>query len=279
MVMEDAMFWWALVIYVVVAYMAFSTVFTPVIALIVDQGVRKQIGLSKLIWNIVCILAANITLFIVALSSKLIFLLVCTLVGELLLWIILTNIIKKQTIEKFKNSFFSFYPIFKSRLKTFLLQPLFWLNYFNLTIYEIPILGLLKVLVISIVLVFPLYLRGPIITYVDNTVIKDDCAIIIPNMEISIKSISNSEMNYTNNDEKKWTFSVKGDGLYIPEGEYIFLCDFRKSESNGDKKYTYSVNDLEVIRKINKGKLYYLKYNLEKFEGGKFRVSLFFEEE
>ena len=122
------MLWWKVIIYIFAAYIAFSSAFTPIITLIVSEGLRKQAGFSKSIWNIICVLAANIVLCKFVPSSELIIFLVCTLVGEIILWIILTIIIKKQVIAKLYNYFFAFCPLFKSGLTNFLLQPLFWLN-------------------------------------------------------------------------------------------------------------------------------------------------------
>jgi hypothetical protein len=115
------------------------------------------------------------------------------------------------------------------------------------------------------------------LTSVDSDVTKENCAVVIPNREISIKSITGDKISYTKNNGKKWHFSVKGDGLYIPEGKYLFLCDFYKKESAGNTEYTYRVNDLKVTGYMEPGKTYYLKYHLERLEDKKFRVSLSFD--
>jgi hypothetical protein len=267
---------WLVVIYIIMAYASLSTVFTPVIALIVHQGLRKKAGLSMSFFNLGCILASNILLYMIVTGFKLpISLLWYTLIGEVILWIILTKIIKKQVIYRFKDDFYFFYPYFNSKMKNFLLQPLFFFNRI-----DDENAAFLKLLFIPLVFCFSLFFwrTHTIVVAVDDTAIKSNCAIIMPDMEISIKSISNNEITYTNNKEKKWTFPIKGDGLYVPEGEYLFLCDFYKGDYKNETILTYSRNDIKIIANIKKGKVYYLKHNLEIVENNRFRVSLFIEE-
>jgi hypothetical protein len=270
--MECIMLLPGVIIYIIASYAVLSTLFTPVIALIVQPGLRKAAGISCSFFNMGNILAANIAIFVVALRLNLTILFVCcTFICEIVLWIILTIIIRKQVILKFRNDFFNFFPHFRPKLKNFLLQPLF---FFNLIDNESA--PFLKILFMSILLFIPMqFIRVPIIKSVDNTAIKSDCAILMPDAEITIKSISNNEITYTNGKEKKWYFYMTGDGLYIPEGEYIFLCDFYKGGSEGEKAITYSFNDIRITGKLEKGKAYYLKHSFKILEDDRFPVSLF----
>jgi hypothetical protein len=269
------MYWQGVVIYIIAAYAVLSTLFTPVIALIVHPGLRKKAGISISFFNIGSILAANIAICVLSLKLNLTILFACcTFIGEIVLWMILTIIIRKQVILKFRNDFFSFFPHFRPRLKNFLLQPLF---FFNLIDDEKA--AFMKLIFMCILLFIPMqFIRAPIITSVDNTAIKSDCAILMADMEITIQSISNDEITYTNSKGKKWYFYVTGDGLYIPEGEYIFLCDFYKGGSKEEDTIIYSLDNIKVIRNMKKGKLYYLKHNFRTLDENTFQVSLFIEE-
>jgi hypothetical protein len=278
-ILEDSM-WIPLLIFMLVAYASFATLFTPVIFFVVNKGsvvvyqeygmvtraVDEKYSILEIVLfsfhNIFCVILANIVICSVAVSSKAPFLVPCVLFGEAALLLALTIVIRKQH-DCYVAGFSQFlFPVFEPRLKTHFLQPFFFAFKTDVLVVLVKLIAIPVMLLVSTSALCQ-SLRNPVVVPVDAAVGKEDCAVILPmpTYRLDIKAISNNDVRYANGPKKSWNFTNfnRGDGLYVPEGEYSILGDFSIHEDRTE----YSFSGYELKINLKKGRVYYLKTEVD----------------